>query len=281
MAKIKILSDSSCDLSPELLQKYDIGIIPFYINLGGTALLDGVEIDSQGIFDYVAKNGILPGTIACSVDNFKQTFEKWRGEGYEVICHVVSSDMSGCSQNARIAAEGMDGIHIVDSRNLSSGVGHVVLNAAIMAQQGMATTNIVKALEDIIPKVRSSFILDNLEYMRKGGRCSSIALLGSNLLKIKPEILVEDGKMKVGHKFRGPFKRVLEEYVDMRLADPSNIRPDRIFITHTGCSDEIISSVRERIEANIHFDEVIETYAGATITSHCGPNTLGILYIEK
>ena len=146
----------------------------------------------------------------------------------------------------------------------------------------MAAEDIVKALtEDIIPKVRSSFILDNLEYMRKGGRCSSVALLGSNLLKIKPEIYVENGAMKIGHKFRGPLKKVLGEYVDMRLARPENIRPDRIFITHSGCSQDIVDSVRERIGQHLHFNEILETRAGATVTSHCGPNTLGILYIEK
>jgi DegV family protein with EDD domain len=281
MAKIKILSDSSCDLSPELIKKYDIGIIPFYINLGGTLLLDGKEIDPNGIFEYVEKNNILPGTIACSIEDFKLVFEKWRNEGYDVICHTISSEMSCTCQNARIAAEGMEGIYVVDSRNLSTGVGHVVLNASIMAGEGLEAEEITRRLEVLATKVRTSFILDNLEYMRRGGRCSSIALLGSNLLKIKPEIAVENGSMKVGRKFRGPLQKVLEEYVDMRLSDTSKINPDRIFITHTGNTREIIDTVRNRIELHMHFYEIIETYAGATVTSHCGPNTLGILYLEN
>jgi DegV family protein with EDD domain len=281
MARIKILSDSSCDLSSELIDKYRIGIIPFYINLGGATYLDGADVNAQDIYEYVAKNNILPGTIACSIENFKNTFEKWHAEGYEVICHTISSEMSGSYQNAMIASEGLDGVHVVDTKNLSTGCGHVVLNAAIMAEKGMAAADIISALSDIVPKVRASFILDNLEYMRKGGRCSSIALLGSNLLKIKPEIFVEDGNMKVGHKFRGPLTKVLEEYVDIRLGNASSIRPDRIFITHTGCPEEILKAVKERIGLHIKFDEIIETHASATITSHCGPNTLGILYIEK
>lgn len=281
MTKIKIISDSSCDLSPELIQKYDIEIIPFYINLGGNTLLDGVTIDASGIFDYVAKSGVLPGTIACSIADYRAAFEKWHGEGYEIICHTISSDMSGSCQNARIAADGIDGVYVVDSRNLSSGVGHVVVNSAIMAQKGMAAADIVRELESIIPKVRSSFILDNLDYMRKGGRCSSVMLLGSNLLKIKPEIVVENGSMKVGHKFRGPLLKVLEEYVDMRLDNPANIRPELIFITHTGNSREMVDAVRDRINMHMHFNEIIETRAAATVTSHSGPNTLGILYIEK
>ena len=130
MPKVKILSDSSCDLSPELIRKYGVGVIPFFINLGGETRLDGIDIDPQGIYDYVRRSGTLPGTIACSVEALRQVFEKWRGEGYEVICHIISSDMSGCCQNARIAAEGLDGVYIVDSRNLSSGVGHSVINAA-------------------------------------------------------------------------------------------------------------------------------------------------------
>lgn len=282
MAKIKIISDSSSDLTPEIIKKYDIDIVPFYINLGGTMLKDGLNIDSKGIYDYVAKNGILPGTVACSIEDYRKIFEKWRSEGYEIICHTISSEMSGSCQNARIAAEGLGGIYVVDSRNLSSGVGHVVVNSAIMARKGMEASDIVDRLSsEIIPKVRASFILDNLEYMRRGGRCSSVALLGTNLLKIKPEIYVENGVMKVGHKFRGPLIKVLEEYVDVRLQNPENIRPELIFITHTGNSPEQVEAVRRRIEMHMHFDEIIETHASGTVTSHSGPNTLGVLYVEK
>lgn len=281
MPKIKIVSDSTCDLSPELLKKYDVEIVSLYINLGGKILKDVVEITPKDIYEYVDKNKILPGTIASTVEDFKQVFQKWVSQGYQVICHTISSDMSCSCQNARIAAEEVGGVWVVDSRNLSSGVGHVVVNSAIMAQSGMEAPEIVKQLENLIPRVRASFILDNLDYMKKGGRCSSVAVLGANLLKIKPTILVENGNMKVGHKFRGPLKKVIEEYVDMQLEGRSDIIPDRIFITHTGCDREIVEMVRERIKKHIDFKEILETFAGCTVTSHCGPNTLGVLFIVK
>lgn len=282
MPAIKILSDSSSDLSQELIRKYEIGVIPFYINLGGKTLRDGIDISAEDIYAYVAKGNPLPGTIANSIEDYTEVFRKWRAQGYEIICTTLSSDMSCSYQNAKIAADEVGGVHVIDSRNLSTGHGHLTVNAAIMASKGMAADDICRAVNTLAAKVRSSFILDNLEYMRKGGRCSSVMLLGANLLKIKPEIVVEDGSMKVGRKYRGPLGRVLEEYVDERLEGMENkIRSDRIFITHTGCSKELVDLVRARIEKHMHFDEVLETRAGSTVTSHSGPNTLGILYIEK
>lgn len=281
MPKIKIISDSACDLSPALLSRYQIEIIPFYINLGERTLQDGIDIRPADIYDFVSRSKMLPGTVACSVDNFRGAFAKWRGMGYEVICHTISSEMSCSFQNARIAAEEFDGVTVVDSRNLSSGEGHVVLGSAIMAQQGMTAAEIVGELNRLIPKVRASFILDNLDYMRKGGRCSSVAAFGANLLHIKPEIVVSDGVMKVGAKFRGPLQKVLMDYVDKRLSRPESIRSNRIFITHSVAPGELIDAVRARIESAMHFDEIIETDAGCTVNSHCGPNTIGILYIDK
>ncbi len=281
MPRIKILSDSTCDLSADLLEEYDIGIIPLYINLGGSILPDGVAVSPDDIYAYVEKTGELPGTIAGSIEDFKKAFQTYRDQGFEIICHTISSEMSCSFQNATIAAQEVDGVYVVDSRNLSSGVGHVVLNAAIMARQGMAAPDIVKELENIIPKVRASFVIDTLDYLKKGGRCSGIMLLGANLLKIKPSILVKDGLMTVGHKYRGTLSNVLMEYVDHQLAGRSDIRTERIFITHSGCDAETVEAVRARIRTHIPFDEIIETRAGCTISSHCGPNTLGILFIEK
>ena len=281
MAKVKIISDGASDLSPELLQEYDIAVVPFYINLGGRILKDMVEIDARGIYDFVDETGILPGTVACSVADFKDEFEKWRGQGYDVVCVTISSDISCTYQNAVIASEEMEGIFVVDSRNLSSGEGHVVLNAAMMARRGMAAADIARELEVLRTKVRASFIIDTLDYMKKGGRCSSVELLGANLLKIKPEIYVEDGAMKVGRKSRGALKKVIEDYVDKRLSECGPLRTDRIFITHTGCPREIVDAAREHIERHVHFDEITETIASGLITCHCGHNTLGILYIEK
>lgn len=282
MAKVKILSDSTCDLSKELIEKYDIGILPLYVNLAGKVFKDNsVDINSQRIYDYVDKTGILPGTIAVPVEEFKAEFEKWHSMGYDVICHTISSDMSCCYQNAKIAAEGIDGVYAIDSRNLSTGVGHLVLNSAELAKQGAETEEIVKSTQELTAKIRSSFVIDTLDYMKKGGRCSTVTALGANLLKIKPMIVVEDGKMRVAKKYRGPISKVILKYVDDQLQDRQNIRTQRIFITHTGCSSEIIDAVRGRIKKYQNFDEIIETDAGATVTSHSGPNTLGVLFIEK
>jgi DegV family protein with EDD domain len=281
MHKIKIISDSTCDLSTELIKKYDIEIVYLYINLGDEISRDTIDVSPQDIFDYVQKTKILPGTVAASIADFKDAFERYTKEGFEIICFTISSEMSSTYQNACIAAQDVDGVYIVDTRNLSTGGGHIVLNAALMVQSGMEASDIVSQLKAMTSKVRASFILDNLDYMRKGGRCSAIAALGANLLKIKPTILVENGKMKVGNKFRGTLQKVLEEYVDMQLAGRNNIRTDRIFVTHTGCTKEIVDFVKARISEHIKFDEIIETTAGSTITSHCGPNTLGILFVEK
>lgn len=282
MATVKIISDSTCDLSPELIEKYNIDIVPLYINLDGRVLRDGMDVKPEDIFASVEKTGVLPGTIAASVTDFKEIFEKYRNNGCEIVCHTISSEMSSSNQNAKIAADEVGGVWVVDSRNLSTGVGHVVINSALMAQQGMSASSIAKALEsEIIPKVRSSFILGDMDYMKKGGRCSGVAALGANLLKIKPTIIVENGRMKVGHKFRGTLPKVLGEYVDMQLKGRSDIRPELIFITHTGCSREIVDGVAARIKADYPFEQIIETRAGSTITSHCGQNTLGVLFIEK
>lgn len=282
MAKIKILSDSTCDLPKELIEKYDIGILPLYVNLGGEVFKDnGVDVNYQIIYDYVDKTGVLPGTIGVPEEDFRIEFTKWREQGYEVICHFISSDMSCGFQNARIAADGMDGIWLIDSRSLSTGISHLIVNSAIMARQGMEAKDIVKEIEKLPPKISASFILDTLDYLKKGGRCSTIAVLGANLFKIKPMIVIEDGRMKVGHKFRGPLKKVLEDYVDMQLEGRDDIRTDRIFITHSGCSSEILNAVSERIKKNINFNEIIFASTGATVTSHCGQNTLGILFLKK
>lgn len=282
MANVKILSDSTCDLSKELTEKYDIGILPLYVNLAGNVFKDnGVDINSRIIYDYVARTGVLPGTIGVPVEDFKTEFEKWRGLGYEVVCHTISSDMSCSFQNAKIAAADMDGVWVVDSRSLSTGVGHLVLNSAELAMEGLEGAEIAKQTQALTKKINATFVIDTLEYLRKGGRCSTVAALGANLFKIKPMIAVEDGNMKVARKFRGLLIKVLQDYVDEQLEGRKDIRTKRIFITHTGCGPEIVNAVRERIKKHIHFDEIIETNAGATVTSHSGPNTLGILFIEK
>lgn len=281
MKPVKIIADSTCDLSAELAARHHIEIVPLYINLGGRALRDGMEVTAADIFEFVRQSRTLPGTIASTVKDFRQAFEEWHGKGCDVVCYTISSEMSCSCQNARIAAEGLPGVHVIDSRSLSTGIGQLAVRAARMAAAGMPAEAIVRETESLIPRVRASFVLDNLDYMRRGGRCSGVTALGANLLHIRPEILVENGTMRLGAKFRGPLPRVLDTYVDQRLQRPETICPDLIFITHTGCAPEIVARVRARIESHLHFGEIAETRAGGTVTSHSGPNTLGILYVEK
>lgn len=282
MSKIKIISDSTCDLTQELIDKYNVGIVPLYVNLGGKVCKDnGVEITPQIIYDYVDKTGKLPSTIGVSVQDFKDEFKKWRDEGYEIICHTISSDISCSYQSAKIAADEIGGVYVVDSRNLSTGIAHLVINSAILASQGLEAQEIFNSSQALANKLNTTFIIDTLDYMKKGGRCSAVIALGANLLKIKPMIALENGKMKVPKKFRGSLTKVLENYIDTIFDKTDDIRTERLFITHTGCSQEILNLVTDRIKKHIAFDEVNITLAGATVTSHSGPNTLGILFLNK
>lgn len=278
---VRIIADSTCDLSPELLERYHIAIAPLYVKLGDKLYRDDASLTADQIFDYVKETGVLPSTIGISVGDWTEHFKKARADGDDVVCVTISSAMSCTYESAVIAADEVGHVWPVDSRNLSTGIGHVAVNAAIFAQQGLSAPEIVERLNDMIPKVRSSFILDTLDYMKKGGRCSSVAVLGANLLKIKPTILVENGTMKVGQKFRGTLEKVLENYVDSQLQGRDDIRTDRIFITSPYIDPKLVEIVRKRIQKHLHFDEILPTKAGGTIASHCGPNTLGILYVVK
>lgn len=282
MANIKILCDSSCDLPAELVEEYGIGVIPFLINLDGKLLKDdGIEVNSDIIYDYVEKTGNLPGTVGVPVEVYRAEFEKWVGQGFQVICHTISSDFSSSYLNAKVAAEGLDGIWVIDTRNLSTGVGMLVVHSAELARQGVEAKAIAEETAALVPNATVTFILDHLDYMKKGGRCSTVTALGANLFKIKPMIAVVNGKMEVERKFRGSLEKVLTEYVDFLLAGHSDYRPERAYITHTGCSGELIALVREKIDGYHLFERVYEARAGATVTSHSGPNTLGLLYFRK
>lgn len=282
MAEIKILCDSSCDLPAELIEEYKVEVIPFLINLDGRLLKDdGVEVNAGIIYEYVENTGSLPGTVGVPVEVFRSAFEKWVGRGFQVICHTISSDFSSSYLNAKVAAEGLDGVWVLDTRSLSTGVGMLAVHAAELARRGMAAKEITAETASLIPKAAVTFVLDTLDYMKKGGRCSAATALGANLFRIKPMIEVTDGKMEVGRKFRGPLEKVLAEYIDFLLAGHPDCRRERAFITHTGCSRELIAMVRGKVEGYRLFDRVYEARAGATVTSHSGPNTLGLLYFRK
>lgn len=279
--KVKVTADSTCDLSPELVAEFDIGIIPLYIIQAGKAKRDGIEITPDDIYAHVTAGGEPSSTAAVNVDDYLRFFSKFLKE-YDAIIHfTISSSMSTCYQNSCLAAQELGNVYTVDAQNLSSGIGHLVLDAAILAQEGMAAADIKAIMDEKKQKLDVSFCLDTLEYMRKGGRCSMVMALGANLLNIKPCIEVQKGKMGVGKKYRGSIQKVLLRYVDERLEDPDTIDSSRIFITDSGIAPEIRQSIEEAVLAKIPFRQVYHTQAGCTVSSHCGPNTLGILFYRK
>ena len=278
---IKITSDSTCDLSPELLELYDVEIIPLSVIQGGSAKKDGVEITPDDIFRHVDGGGDLPGTAAISVGEYQERFAALSPR-YEAVIHInISADFSSCHQNACIAAEEFDNVYVVDSRNLSTGHGHVVVEAALAAQRGMGAGEIVDYLKELTGRVEASFIMDRLDYMVKGGRCSAVTMLGANLLKLKPCIEVREGKMSVCKKYRGSFEKCIRQYVKERLDGRTDIAGDLAFITHPACQKNVVDAAMEEAARYGAFDEVIETRAGCTVSCHCGPDTLGILFVRK
>lgn len=278
-----ISADSTCDLSPELIERYGVVISPLYIIKDGREYKDGVEIRPKDIFEYVDTHGTLLKTAACSVSDYEKLFGELTADGNTSVVHVtISSHMSACYQNACLAAENFDNVYVVDSLNLSTGSGHIVIEGAIMAQAGVEAKEIKRRLDELTPMVEASFVVDRLDYLHKGGRCSSIAALGANLLKLKPCIEVSNGKMSVGKKYKGSFEKTLKSYVADRLWNRDDIAYERIFITHSACAPETVEVVRHMVEDEFgKFNQVHITTAGCTISNHCGPYTLGILFIRK
>ncbi len=278
---IKITSDSTCDLSPALLEEYDITLIPLYVTAGDKSYRDGVDATPPDLFAYVAETGNLPSTAAVNIADYHDFFAPL-AEAHDAVIHVnISSEFSSCHQNARLAAEEFDNVYVVDSRNLSTGHGLVVIEAALAARRGKSAEEIMALLGELTARVEASFVVDKLDYLVKGGRCSAAAALGANLLKLKPCIEVAEGKMGVSKKYRGPFDKVIVDYVRERLQGREDISHDRIFVTHTYCKPETVAAVKAEIAKHGHFAEVLETTAGCTISCHCGPDTLGILFIRS
>lgn len=278
---VRVSADSTCDLSPELIARHEIAIAPLYIIRGEESLRDGVEITAQDIFDYVDKTGKLCKTSAVSVEDYIALFKRLTAEGDQVVHITISADMSACYQNACIAAEEVPGVFPVDSRNLSTGIGHLVLEAARMAREGLDGAAIQAQLVRLAPCVESSFVIERLDYLRMGGRCSALTALGANLLHLKPCIEVRNGVMGVGKKYRGSFEKALCQYVYDRLHGRDDIARERAFITCSSCDAQLVAQVRALCEREGGFSEIYETRAGGTISNHCGPNTLGVLFLRK
>ena len=280
---IKISADSTCDLSRELVERYAIGITPLYIIRDGQSLVDGVDITPDEIYDHVAGGGSMCSTAAVSVYDYVTFFRK-ELESCDAVVHFhISGEMSACYQNACIAAAEVGNVYPVDARSLSTGIGLLVLEAAELAREGKLTAQeIQQRMEQRREKLNVSFLVEQLDYLRKGGRCSSVAALGANVLSLRPCIQVKDGRMGVGKKYRGPYLKCLLQYVKERLEGRDDIDPHRIFITESGgMTAEEVARVEEAVRSYQPFEEVLHTRAGCTVSRHCGPRTLGILYFTK
>ena len=277
----QIISDSTCDLSPEQIRKYNIKLMALYVHLGDKDYRDGVDIHPDDIYAHVAAGGDLAATAAVNLADYVQVFSEY-ARRVDFVLHIdISSDFSCCYQNARLAAADYDNVYVVDSRNLSTGHGLVVLEAVRLAESGMPPEQIVEELNRLTARVRASFILDRLDYMKKGGRCSAVAMLGANLLRLRPCIQVKDGKMGVEKKYRGSIEKCVRDYITDRLAGRTDLDLHRVFITHSGVSSEIEALAVQTVRSLQPFEEVCVTRAGCTVSSHCGPGTLGVLFIEK
>jgi hypothetical protein len=279
--KVKIISDSTCDLSKELVQRYDIDILPLHILLGDKEYEDGV-ITPDEIFAWSDDNKTTPKTSAPAITEAVELMRPYVEEGREIVCFSISESMSTSGNVMRLAAGELDAdelVTVIDSANLSTGIGLLVIEAAIMADKGCSASEIKARMEELKPYVRASFVVDTLTYLYRGGRCSAVAAMAGSVLKLHPRIVVENGAMDAAKKYRGKLSSVIMSYTKDMEEQLKNARPDRVFITHSGCDRQIVDNVREYLESLGIFDEILETRAGGVISSHCGPGTLGVLFI--
>ena len=281
MSHIKITCDSTCDLPQELYTKYDVEVVALAVTLGDELHRDGVDITAPELFSYVKETGTLPKTSAISMGEYMDVFGKYVDEGRTVIHINLSSNLSASHQNAVLAAQELGNVYVVDSRSLSTGSGHLVIEAAEMAAQGLDAGTIVARLNEMKERVDASFVLQTLEYLQKGGRCSSVTALGARALQLRPEIRVADGGMGVGKKYRGSMEKSVLDYVRGRLDGRDDIDTHRIFVTHSPMDQSVVDKAIALVKELHPFEEVIETSAGCTICSHCGPNCLGVLFFKK
>lgn len=281
--KVVLCADSTCDLSPELIERYQVHCYPLHVILGETTYADGVDLTPDRIYEIYREKQILPKTAAVNTAEYLDFCKSFIDDGCEVVYISLGSGLSASYNNCRMAAEEMPGLYVVDSRNLSTGSGLLVLEAADRIAAGMSAEQVAREVQELTDKVHASFVLDTLEFLYKGGRCSALAMFGANLLQLKPGIEVnnENGTMGVGKKYRGSLDKALQQYVQDKLEGRTDICTKRIFITHSGISEERLAMVKSLVEQYVKADEILITRAGCTISSHCGPNTLGVLFMTK
>lgn len=277
---VKIVADSTCDLSADLIEKYDITIIPLCIVMGENSYFDGIETTPEEIYKWADANKTTPKTAAVTIDNAASLLKPFMDEGREIVFFGISTQMSTTCNVVRLIGEdaGYNKLHVIDSQSLSTGIGLQVLYAARLSMAGESAASIVEKVEKRRSAVSASFVIDTLTYLSRGGRCNSVTALLANTLKLKPEIVVKDGAMIVAKKYRGQLGSVLLKYVkdqeEALLAADKNC----VFITHSGCSEDIVAPVKEYLESLSHFENIYVTRAGGVVSSHCGPGTLGVLY---
>lgn len=281
MKKIKITCDSTCDLPKALYERYDISVISLGVNMGEDTRLDGVDVTPDELYNYVAETGKLPSTNAISIGSYEDFFKGFVDEGCEVVHINLSSEISCSHRNAKLVADEMEGVYVVDSQSLSTGSGMLVVLAAELAKADYTAAEVAKALDQMKEKLDVSFIIQTLDYLHKGGRCSSLAMLGANLLKLRPEIVMSEGKLGVAKKYRGSAEKSILDYVRGRLENQEKIDHDRIFVTHSGLPEELVEKVVALVKELQPFEDVIVARAGSTISCHCGPSTLGVIFMRK
>ena len=276
--KIIISTESTCDLSKELLEENDISIIAYNVLLGDDLVTDNADVPAK-IFEYVEKTKQLPKTSAINEQTYTEYFETLLKNCDAIIHIALSSDLSCSHDNAQKATAKLNNVHVIDSKSLSTGIGLLVLYAKELANNGESPEVIVHKVKDRVSHVQASFVVDRLDYLYKGGRCNALSLFGANLLKIHPQIIVEDGKMKPSKKYRGKMEKVLEKYCEDTLAEFNTPDKKQAFVTYTTATPEMIDVAKTAL-LNAGFQKVYTTTAGGTITSHCGENVLGILYLN-
>lgn len=283
MKNVKIIADSTCDLSEELLQKYNISVIPLCIVMGDKSYYDGTEIVPEQIYQWADEHHTTPKTAAVTFEKTAEVLKPFMDANADIIFFGISTEMSTTCNVVRMVAEeqGYDRVFVIDSRNLSTGIGLQVLKAAELAQAGKTAEEIVTMIEGARDRVRASFVVDTLTYLARGGRCNAVTALFANTLKLHPKIVVKDGVMGVGKKYRGSLDTALMKYAQDLKADLLLAEKERVFITHSGCGTKIIDGIRQYLQELDYFDEIIITKAGGVISSHCGPGTLGILFYMK
>ncbi len=279
--KVIISCDSIVDLSNEIIEHYGIVVNPMPVTVGDKQYFDGIDIHPEDLFKFTRETGELAKTSAPNTAVYTDLFSELTAEGAEVVHFTISASMSGSYNFARLAAEDMENVYVVDTANLSTGSGLLVLKACDMAAEGLSGEEIVARIEELKPCVDASFVVDTLTFLHKGGRCSAVAMLGANLLKLKPCIEVTAGAMDVGKKYRGKMLDVLKTYAEERLVFAADAQTDRVFVTSTCEDDSVPEAIADIVRASGIFKEVLITKAGCTVSAHCGPNTLGVLFIRN